>query len=93
MGARLPRLPRSARRRFLQSGYRYYTELWLQGLYVYNAIGALVPVLNPFSKEHKAKPYLKNPIPITEEEREEEQRRKEQRFIEFMDRLAEAGKK
>lgn len=33
-------------------------ELWLQGLYVYIAIGDLVPVLNPFSKDHKAKKYL-----------------------------------
>ena len=68
-------------------------ELWLQGLYVYNALGALVPVLNPFSKDHKAKPYLKSPIPITEEEKAEEQRRKEERFIKFMDSLAEVGKK
>lgn len=46
-------------------------ELYLQGLYVYIAIGDLVPLLNPFSKEHKAKPYLKEPIPITEKEREQ----------------------
>ena len=45
-------------------------ELWLQGFYVYNAIGSLVPILNPFSKDHKAKPYMKEPIPITEQERE-----------------------
>ena len=29
-------------------------EKWLQGLYVYHAIGALQPILNPFSKKHKA---------------------------------------
>lgn len=46
-------------------------ELWLQGLYVHIAVGDLVPVLNPFSKDHKAKPYLKEPIPITEKEQEE----------------------
>ena len=68
-------------------------ELWLQGLYVYDAIGALVPVLNPFSKDHKAKKYIEKPIPLTDEERAEEQRLKEERFIKFMDRLTEAGKK
>lgn len=45
-------------------------ELWLQGLYVYIAIGDLVPVLNPFSKDHKAKKYLDKPIPITQREQE-----------------------
>ena len=45
-------------------------ELWLQGLYVYIAICDLVPVLNPFSKDHKAKNYLDKPIPITQREQE-----------------------
>ena len=44
-------------------------EKWLQGLYVYHAIGALQPILNPFSKKHKAEEYIKEPIAITERAR------------------------
>lgn len=69
------------------------TELWLQGAYIYQAVGALSPIFNPFSKEHKAKPYMKHPVAITEEELADEQKRKEERFIKFMDSLAEVGKK
>lgn len=68
------------------------TEMWLQGYYVYQAVGGLIHLANSFSKEHKAKPYLNKPIPITEEEKAEEQRRKEEKFIKFMDSLAEVGK-
>ena len=46
-------------------------ELWLQGLYVHIAIADLVPVLNPFSKDHKPKKYLESPLPITQKEQEE----------------------
>ena len=46
-------------------------ELWLQGLYVYEAIGCLVPILNPFSKDHKAKKYMSEPFPVSEKELEE----------------------
>lgn len=68
-------------------------ELWLQGVYIYQAIGALTPVLNPFSKEHRAKPYLKQPIPLTEEEREAIEREKYERFVNYMMSKVEAGKK
>ena len=44
-------------------------EKWLQGLYIYHSIGALQPVLNPFSKKHKADEYIKEPIAITERAR------------------------
>lgn len=62
-------------------------EMWLQGAYIYQAIGSLVPVLNPFSKEHRAKAYLKNPIPLTEEEREDIEREKYERFVKYMHSL------
>lgn len=38
---------------------------WLQGEYVYEAIGALSPLLNAFSKSHKPLPYLDKPHPLT----------------------------
>ena len=71
--------------------------LWLQGLYVHIAIGDLVPILNPFSKEHKAKPYLKEPIPLSREEVEESERRKVERLktrlMSRVKRKSEVGKK
>ena len=59
-------------------------EMWLQGAYIYQAIGALTPVLNPFSKEHKAKPYLDKPIPITQQERDEIEQERYNRMLEYM---------
>lgn len=56
------------------------TQLWLQGLYVYQAIGNLSPVLNGFSKEHKARPYLKEPIALTKEEEIERENNKILKF-------------
>lgn len=41
-------------------------EKWIQGRYVYQAIGALAPILNPLSKKKKAEEYLKEPLIITE---------------------------
>ena len=41
-------------------------EMWLQGAYIYNAIGSLAPILNGMVKNPKAQPYMKQPIPITE---------------------------
>lgn len=66
-------------------------ELWLQGLYVQIAIGNLVPVLNPFSKEHKPRKYLERPIPITEKERQEYEQAKVNKMISKLDNLV--GKK
>lgn len=59
-------------------------ELWLQGLYVHIAIGDLVPVLNPFSKDHKAKKYLNKPIPITRKEIEENENEKIEKMKSYM---------
>ena len=69
------------------------TELYLQGVYVYHAIGCLAPVLNGFSKDGRARPYLKHPIPITEEERVEENNRKVANFKAYMMSLVKGGKK
>lgn len=59
-------------------------ELWLQGLYIYHAIGDLIPVLNPFSKDHKAKPYLKEPIPLTQKEVEERRLKRIEKWTSMM---------
>ena len=46
-------------------------QLWLQGLYVYHAIAAITPVMNPFAKKGtKPLPYLKSPMTQTTEYKE-----------------------
>ena len=59
-------------------------ELWLQGLYVYHAIGDLVPILNPFSKDHKPRKYFDKPIPITDKEKVEQENEKIEKMKSYM---------
>lgn len=41
-------------------------ELWLQGMYIYEAIGDLAPILHAFAKKGaQAKPYTEQPYPVT----------------------------
>ena len=47
-------------------------DMWLQGLYVYQAVSRVAPLLVPFAKHPKAEPYLDKPIPLTKEEAERE---------------------
>lgn len=65
-------------------------ELWLQGLYIYEAIMDLSPILRSFVKNPKPQPYSKMPYPLTEKEkkrREEEEAKAEQ--IKTQERLRE----
>lgn len=51
-------------------------ELWMQGLYIYEAIANLSPMLKPFVKNTKPRPYPDKPYPLTKsgmEERQEEE--------------------
>lgn len=63
-------------------------EMWLQGAYVYQAVGSLIHLANPFSKEHKAKPYLDKPIPVTQQERDEIEQERYNRMLEYMQKRA-----
>jgi hypothetical protein len=61
------------------------TGRWIQGKYVYDAVGALSPILHPFAKGGtKAEPYLKDPYPISAEEAEERRVRDERQKYEEM---------
>lgn len=68
-------------------------EKWLQGRYIYLAIGALTPVLNPLSKKHKAEEYLKEPLIITEKAKRKKELEKGQATANFLIAWAEALKK
>ena len=58
-------------------------ELWLQGLYIYNAIGAFAEILPAFPKKGaKVHPYMEEPMPLTEKENKERVERKQQEKME-----------
>lgn len=61
-------------------------ELWLQGLYVYQAVANLSPILHAFAKRGtKAEPYPDKPFPITPKElREEKERKERERYMRLM---------
>ena len=40
--------------------------LWLQGMYFYSALTAVMPALSIKTKDAQIKPYIDHPIPITE---------------------------
>lgn len=67
-------------------------EAWLQGLYVYQAVGALYPVFNPFSKQKKAEEYLKEPIVITERARNQKAMEEGDKMANFLKAWADALK-
>ena len=62
---------------------RQNLEAWLQGFYVYNAIGAFAEILPAFPKKGaKIHPYMEEPIAITEEEAVERAERKQREKME-----------
>lgn len=52
-------------------------ELWLQGLYFYEALCDAAPILNAFSKSNKPSPYPSEPYSLTKEEIKEREEKKE----------------
>lgn len=56
---------------------------WVQGMYVYEAVANLAPVLKAFAKG-KAKPYPKEPYDLFEDERKEREERKQRERYERM---------
>ena len=55
-------------------------DLWLQGMYIYEALCDVSPIFNAFAKRGtKPLPYTDRPYSITQDDREEERKLKEQR--------------
>lgn len=64
-------------------------KAWLQGLYFYEALCDVSPILHAFApKGTKARPYKNKPYPITEQERKEHEEEARQKRLElFRQRL------
>ena len=59
---------------------RVNNEAWLQGMYIYDAIARLSPILRPFSKKGtKAEPYVEEAYPINRKTAQDAQVKKEQK--------------
>jgi hypothetical protein len=55
-------------------------DLWLQGMYIYEALCDVSPVMNAFAKKGtKPTPYTDHPYPLSSKDREAEKKRQEQR--------------
>lgn len=68
-------------------------ELWLQGMYVYDALCCVAPVLHAMAKGGtKPTPYPDRPYPLTQEQIELEKERKErERIARIKDRFIRAA--
>ena len=75
-----PSLPKYYRKAYELQRRRKNEYLWLQGMYIYEALCDVSPLMNAFAKKGtKAHPYADHPYSITQEERKEEKQRQEQR--------------
>ena len=55
-------------------------ELWLQGMYIYEALCDVSPVLNAFAKKGtKPTPYTDHPYPLSTKDKDAEKKLQEQR--------------
>ncbi len=53
-------------------------DMWIQGLYNYEAVLDVAPILRAFSKARKPQPYRTEPIPFFEDEESERRRREKE---------------
>lgn len=66
-------------------------EAWLQGMYVYDAIARLTPIMHAFAKKGaKAEPYVPEPYPLNEREKKQAETEKEKRTAEAAQRYMQA---
>ena len=66
-------------------------EFWLQGMYIYEAICDVSPILHAFAKKGaKPHPYSDKPYSITEKQRRQEEEIKHKKLVEKGKRFMEA---
>ena len=71
-------LPKYYRKAYELQRKRENENLWLQGMYIYEALCDVSPVLNAFAKKGtKPTPYTDHPYSITRDERDKEKERRE----------------
>ena len=84
-------LPRYYRKADELNRKRKNQELWLQGMYIYEALCDVAPIYHAFAKKGtKPAPYPDHPYALTTSEREDERKLKEERDREKAKRYMEA---
>lgn len=71
---------------------RVNQEMWLQGMYIYDAMARIAPILHAFAKKGtKAQPYVEEAYPISKRTVEDAQIKKEkarsQKGVRYMEAL------
>ena len=75
-----PSLTKYYRKAYELQRKRTNEDLWLQGMYIYEALCDVSPILQAFAKKGtKPHPYTDRPYSITSDDREEERKLKEKR--------------
>ena len=70
---------------------RHNQELWLQGMYVYEAICDVSPILHAFAKKGtKPTPYSTKPYPLNDKQSKRDEEEKQRRLTEKGKRFMEA---
>lgn len=59
-------------------------DMWLQGLYVYQAVSRVAPLFNPFNKHPNPEPYLNKPLPMFEEDEQDAESAVENKGLAYM---------
>lgn len=78
-----PQLVKAYRRAAEISVERRNQEMWLQGMYIYDALCCASPILRAFTKKGtKPVPYPKEPYPLTQESSERSEDNKDKRIME-----------
>lgn len=86
-----PTLAKYYRKADAFSRKRRNEDMWLQGMYIYEALCNVSPVLNAFAKKGtKPAPYPSQPYPLTDKDRYEEMKLKEKRAGEKAKRYMES---
>ena len=76
----VPSLAKYYRKAYELQRKRVNEDLWLQGMYIYEALCDVSPILQAFAKRGtKPHPYTDRPYSLTNNDREEERKQKEQR--------------
>ena len=79
------------RKKYRLEEERFNYHAWLQGMYVYEAVADVSPVLHAFAKKGtEVIPYSSEPYPITDEQRQAKaEREAEQKQLEMKKRMTE----
>ena len=59
--------------------HRQNSQMYMQGMYIYDTLMRSAPIFNPFNKNVDPRPYRDEPFPLTEQEAEEQLRKEEER--------------